>query len=138
LTPTQRTAIGNGNAELPGVNGHSHQARRYREVKFDIINDHGGRDHVSTAVLLLAERAAGLNLLCEQFEARVANEERPPADEYNVYFAAVARQARVLSTLGIKRQPRPVNVVTPAEYLKQVAAADSARRSVIDLDEDDD
>jgi hypothetical protein len=71
--PVARSRISNGSDLLPGIDGRSATARRYRDVLFALTSDSGGADNMSEARLQLCRRFAAASVLAEQMEAKLAN-----------------------------------------------------------------
>jgi hypothetical protein len=61
--------VSNGTDVLPGVDGRSLVARRYRDIAAQIIADMGGIDRCSEAKLQLVRRFSAVAVLAEQMEA---------------------------------------------------------------------
>lgn len=104
---SHRSAVTNGSAMLPGVDGRSTWVRRFRDVTELHLEDLGGEAQVSQAERSLVSRAAALTVELERLEARFANEDAKPA-ELDLYQRAAGNLRRLLETLGLKRRPRNV------------------------------
>jgi hypothetical protein len=57
---------------LPGVDGRSVNARRYRDLVIEIIADQGGAEHLAQARVQLIRRFAAASVLAESLEAELA------------------------------------------------------------------
>jgi hypothetical protein len=80
------------------------EARRWRDVCAQITADLGG-EPLSEAQRQLVRRATTIAVQCEVMEAEAANGREIDLDTYG---QLTDRLDRVLSRLGIKRQPRDV------------------------------
>lgn len=116
MKPEARTRVGNGSAVLPGVDGRSIIARRYREILEALVSDMGGDP--SEAQQQIARRAATIAIDCEQQDAAAARGE--PLD-VKTYTTASNSLRRLLESLGLERRARNV---TPSvsEYIARKAA----------------
>jgi hypothetical protein len=56
----QRSKVANGTVPLPGIDGRSLWARRYKEILSALIADAGGEDYVTEATRTILKRAAVL------------------------------------------------------------------------------
>ena len=75
-----RVLSGNGSVGFPNVNARF--ARRYRDIAYAIIGDHGGADQCSESRQLLIRRFAAAAALAEQLEARLARGADFPAPRH--------------------------------------------------------
>src|SRR5262249_11055760 len=57
---------------LPGVDGRSAGARRYRDLVIEIVADQGGIENCASARLQLVRRFAAASVLAEKLEAEIA------------------------------------------------------------------
>lgn len=111
--PAFRSRATNCRDLLPGVDGRSGPARRFRDIVLAVGSDQGGLEHLSEARTQLVRRFAAACVLAEAVEARIAQGE--PVD--------VAEHAQLSSTLvrlgqriGIDRRSRTVTP-TLGDYL---------------------
>ena len=109
-----RSAVSNGRL-LPGIDGRSMPARRYRDIAGAIISDQGGTDQLAEVRLQLIRRFAASSVMAEHLEAKLARGEQIDIAEHAFCCSTLTRIARLI---GVNRQPRDV---TPslAEYLEQ-------------------
>lgn len=117
-----RSRVSNGTDVLPGVDGRSLVARRYRDIAAQIIADMGGIDRCSEAKLQLVRRFSAVAVLAEQMEARLARGETVDVAE----FSALASTAvRIAQRIGLERRARDV---TPSlrDYLEHRTSEDAA------------
>lgn len=117
--PVARSRVTNGNDVLPGVDGRSLVARRYRDVIAAIVVDQGGADHLSEARLQLIRRFAAAAVLAEQMEAKLARGEAIDLQDHALLSSTLVRIAQ---RIGIERRTKNV---TPSlsEYLEAHAEA---------------
>lgn len=104
---TSRSAISNGSQLFisDAIDGRSKEARRFRDVLSQIMDDLGGIDHLSEGQKQLARRAALMSLECEKLEAKaVAGKEI----DLEAFGKLTDRIGRVFQRLGLKRQPKDV------------------------------
>jgi hypothetical protein len=113
----RRSRITNGSDLLPGIDGRSTVARRYRDIAGAILVDQGGIDHCSESRKQLIRRFAAAAVLAEQLESRLANGEQVDINEHAVLSSTLVRLA---AKIGIDRVPRDV---TPT--LGELLRADS-------------
>ena len=93
--PVARSRVTNGADILPGVDGRSLLARRYRDIADAVLADQAGAKHCSEARLQLIRRFAAACVLAEQLEARLTNG----------HTIDVGQHAALSSTLGaLKRR----------------------------------
>ena len=107
-----RSSITNGSTILPGVDGRSLWARRFRDLIELHIEDKGGPANCSHAEVALHKRAACLIVELERFEVRFASNGGGKVWELNLYQRMTNTLRRILETLGLDRRPRDV---TPAD-----------------------
>jgi hypothetical protein len=112
-----RSRVTNHNALLPGVDGRSKAARRFRDIVAALVADQGGLDRCSEARLQLIRRFAAAAVMSEQMETRIAAGESIDVGEYSQLSSTMVRCA---SRIGIDRRARNV---TPAlrDYIEGVA-----------------
>lgn len=115
--PNFATRQGTGSALLPGVDGRSTMARRYRELVTTISDDLGG--DLPAAKQAIVNRAATLIAWCEQAEAEFA---RTGELDTATFTTATNTLRRLLADIGLERQCKDVTP-TLHEYL-----ADKARQ----------
>ena len=100
-----RSRISNGHDLLPGIDGRSAVARRYRDISGAIIIDQGGIDRCSESRLQLIRRFAAAAVLAEQLEGRLANGEQVDINEHATLSSTLVRLA---AKIGIDRVPKDV------------------------------
>jgi hypothetical protein len=121
-----RSKITNHADLLPGLDGRSPAARRYRDLVVSFLSDAGGLDCVSEIKLGLLRRLAAATVQSELVEARMLNGE---AIDVGLLCTLASTAVRLSSCLGLDRVSRDV---TPslAEYLAEREARERAEASV--------
>ncbi len=122
LKERQRSRITNGRELLPGIDGRSPTARRYKDIANAILVDQGGADVCSESRKQLVRRFAAAAVLAERLEARLANGEEIDIQQHALLCSTLVRVAQ---RIGINRIPRDV---TPslAEYLASAYPKDES------------
>lgn len=112
--PTARSRVSNNADLLPGVDGRSSIARRYRDIASAIVADMGGIDRCSESRVQLIRRFSASAVLAENLESKLAN-----GAEINIAEHALltSSMVRVAQRIGINRLPKNI---TPdlREYLE--------------------
>jgi hypothetical protein len=103
-----RSAVTNGSTLLPGVDGRSLWARRFRDLIAHHVADLGGEGNVSQAQMSLIRRAAALTVELERWEGRFAAEDGAPADELDKHQRCTNTLRRTLEALGLERKTRDI------------------------------
>jgi hypothetical protein len=100
-----RSRVSNGEDILPGVDGRSTIARRYRDISCAMLADMGGAEMCSESRLQLVRRFSAAAVLAEQMEATLANGGEIDIAEHCQLASTMVRLA---TRLGIERVPRDV------------------------------
>jgi hypothetical protein len=101
-----RSRITNGKTLLPGIDGRSALARRFRDIAGQVATDLGGADRLSEVKLQLIRRFAGAAALAEQLEARLANGQSVDVAEHAALTSSLVRiSSRIGLTRAMKRVP---------------------------------
>jgi hypothetical protein len=79
VRPTNRSAISNRSRLLPGIDGRSATARRFRDICISYETEIGG--NVTEVERDLVRQAAGLTLRAEQLQAAIVRGEAVDNDE---------------------------------------------------------
>ena len=95
-----RSRVSNGKELLPGVDGRSLVARRYRDVANAILTDQADGANCTEARLQLIRRFSAAAVLAEQLEARLANGEAIDIAEHALLCSTLTRLAQ---RIGIDR-----------------------------------
>lgn len=116
---TNRARISNNGDLLPGVDGRSGAARRYRDIVAQIVIDQVGVDLIAEARLQLIRRFSACAVLAGTMEAALANGE---SIDITQHAQLASSMVRVASRIGINRRAREI-VPTLAQYLASKADA---------------
>jgi hypothetical protein len=101
-----RSRVSNGEDILPGVDGRSTIARRYRDISCAILADSAGAEQCSETRLQLIRRFAAAAVLAEQMEATLANGGEIDIAEHCQLSSTMVRLA---TRLGIERVPKDIS-----------------------------
>jgi hypothetical protein len=120
-----RSRVSNGQEILPGVDGRSPLARRYRDISAALISDSGGLDRCTEARLQLIRRFSAACVMAEAMEATLVNGKPINIIEHSLLSSTLVRLAQ---RIGISRIPKNV---TPYlhDYLEQRAASSDSNPS---------
>jgi len=113
-----RSAVTNHKDLLPGLDGRSATARRFRDLVNAFVADMGGLDRCSEIKLGLLRRLAATTVQAEMLEARMVNGE---AIDIATLCTLASTTVRLSQRLGLERRARNV---TPS--LGQYLAARTA------------
>ena len=103
---TARSRVTNGRKLfLPGVDGRSALARRFRDIAASLVSDLGGPSHLSEAQMQLIRRCATMSANCELLEAKAASGEEI---DLELHGKLTDRLGRALQRLGLRRVARDV------------------------------
>jgi hypothetical protein len=114
MTKTRKARL----RSLADLDGRTVSARRARDLARAITADLGGDDALSAAQAELVQRAALLGAFLADCEARWLTGDDV---DLSTYLTACDRQRHILTTLGLKREPRPVP--TLQEYIRNLPAS---------------
>lgn len=103
--PQGRSRVTNGADLLPGIDGRSAVARRYRDILAALASDQGGADRMSEARAQLCRRFAALAVQAEALESRLANGEPVELAEHALIASTLVRLA---ARIGLDRRARSV------------------------------
>jgi hypothetical protein len=101
--------------------GNSPWARRFSDLVNGHIADLGGRDELSEAELHLIRDASAIEVELEQMQGRLSLGE--PVD-LDLFTRSTSHLRRCWETLGIKRQPKPVESFD--EYMRKTYPQEDA------------
>ena len=118
LPSRTRSAVTNHKDLLPGLDGRSATARRFRDLVNAFVADMGGLDRCSEIKLGLVRRLAATTVQAEMLEARMVNGE---AIDIATLCTLASTTVRLSQRLGLERRARNV---TPS--LGQYLAARTA------------
>jgi hypothetical protein len=102
---------------LPGIDGRSLIARRYRDITSAILVDQGGEDLCSESRRQLIRRFAAAAVLAEQMEAKLANGEQIDIAQHALLCSTLVRVAQ---RIGINRIPKDI-VPSLGDLLREAA-----------------
>ena len=125
--PALRARVTNHKDLLPGLDGRSATARRFRDLVNAFVADMGGLDRCSEIRLGLVRRLAATTVQAEMLEARMVNGE---AIDIAILCTLASTTVRLSQRLGLERRTRDV---TPSlgQYLAArtaPAAGDAPRK----------
>jgi hypothetical protein len=116
-----RARVSNHRDLLPGLDGRSPSARRFRDLVNAFIADMGGLDQCSEIKLGLLRRLASVTVQVEMLEARMVNGE---VVDISTLCQLASTALRLSSRLSIERVPKPINnEVTLADLMREAAEA---------------
>jgi hypothetical protein len=118
-----RSRVSNHADLLPGLDGRSSAARRFRDLVSAFVTDMGGLDQCSEIKLGLLRRLAATTVQAEFLEARMVNGK--PVDVATLCQLA-STVVRLSSRLGLERVPRDVSGPSLGDMLR--ADLDKNRR----------
>lgn len=102
-----RSRVTNGKELLPGVDGRSPIAKRFRDIASAILIDQGGVDRCSESRKQLIRRFAAAAVLAEQVEAKLANGEDIDIQQHATLSSTLVRLAQ---RIGIERVAKDVEL----------------------------
>jgi hypothetical protein len=113
-----QSRVTTGKRLLPGIDGRSPTARRYRDLVSALAVDQGGADGMSEARAQLCRRFAAAACLAENMEADLVNGKQINIGEHCLLSSTLVRLA---SRIGINRHAREI-VPSVAQYLENIEA----------------
>src|SRR3954452_18145872 len=119
LPSRTRSAVTNHKELLPGLDGRSATARRFRDLVNAFVADMGGLDRCSEIKLGLMRRLAATTVQAEMLEARMVNGE---AVDIAALCTLASTTVRLSQRLGLERRARTVTL-----SLNQYLAGRTAR-----------
>jgi hypothetical protein len=125
-----RAAITNGKELLPGVDGRSIIARRFRDIASQVLIDQGGADRCSESRQQLVRRFAAACVLAEEMEGRLARGEQIDISEHALLCSSLVRLAQ---RIGINRVPRTVADI--GDYVAIDKVETSVRNDIVEVTE---
>jgi hypothetical protein len=90
---------------IPGLDGRTQTARRYRDLIDSVTSDLGGDDHISELERQLIRRHAAVAVAAETLEADLVRNLPVNMGDLGIL---IDRQRRLAETLGLGRRARPV------------------------------
>jgi hypothetical protein len=116
--PALRSRVTNHKDLLPGLDGRSASARRYRDLVNSYIADMGGSDRCSDIKLGLLRRLAAVTVQAEVLEAKMVNGE---AIDVATLCVLASTTVRLSTRLGLERVARDVTPPDPLQYAREAA-----------------
>ena len=120
LPSRTRSAVTNHKDLLPGLDGRSASARRFRDLVNAFVADMGGLDCCSEIKLGLVRRLAATTVQAEMLEARMVNGE---AIDVSQLCTLASTTVRISQRLGLERRTRDVTPPLPLDYAHDEGAA---------------
>jgi hypothetical protein len=117
LRADHKSALTNNSTMLPGVDGRSAQARRFKDIIAQIVADQAGISECSEARLQLIRRFAASALLAEELEAKLARGEDIDVATHALLCSTLTRLA---ARIGIDRRSKIVGS-TLSDYIHDAA-----------------
>jgi hypothetical protein len=121
-----RSRVSNGATLLPGIDGRSTWARRFRDVIEALTVDAGGPDALGEAERSLIRRTAALTVELERMEEAFAAAGAADPDTLDLYGRTSGNLRRLLESLGLQRPAR--DLPHPPQDPASRSAFDLARR----------
>ena len=115
-----RSRVTNHKDLLPGLDGRTGAARRFRDLVNSYIADMGGLDRCSEIKLGLLRRLAATTVQAEMLEARMVNGE---AIDISQLCTLASTTVRISQRLGLERRTRDVTPPLPLDYARDGGAA---------------
>jgi hypothetical protein len=100
-----RSKVSNGKDLLPGIDGRSLIARRFRDISNAIISDQAGLSEISEARLQLIRRFSACAVLAEEMESQMANGVDIDIAKHALLCSSLVRLAQ---RIGIGRRSRNI------------------------------
>lgn len=125
---SSRSRVTNGSELLPGLDGRSLWARRFRDLVCLHVSDLGGETSVSQSQLSLVRRAAALTVELERLETQFATEDDAKTVDMERHQRATNTLRRVLTTLGIERRLRTIDGKAVTDATAEIVHALRERR----------
>jgi hypothetical protein len=122
-----RSAVTNHKGLLPGLDGRSASARRFRDLVSAFVADMGGLDRCSEIRLGLLRRLAATTVQAEMLEARMVNGE---AIDIATLCTLASTTVRLSQRLGLERRARDVTASLGQYLAARTAPATGGADSV--------
>jgi len=117
-----RSRVTNGQDLLPGIDGRSPMARRYRDIAAALVGDSAGIDQIAEARLQLIRRFSAACVMAEAMEAELVMGKSIDVTEHSLLSSTLVRLA---SRLGIDRRSKVIGS-TLSDYLYEAEATEEA------------
>ena len=119
-SPTTRSRVTNGSEMLPGIDGRSDRARRYRDLAVAFADELGGEAALSEPDKAAVRLAAALTVHSEDLQAKIVRGEAVDEEQLTRITNTVGR---ALAGLRKKRVTRSAGGPDLKSYLAERAAA---------------
>ena len=116
--PALRSRVTNHRDLLPGLDGRTASARRYRDLVNAFVADMGGPDRCSDIKLGLLRRLAAVTVQAEVLEAKMVNGEQV---DIGTLCVLASTTVRLSQRLGIERVATDVSPPDPLQYAREAA-----------------
>ena len=116
--PALRSRVTNHRDLLPGLDGRTASARRYRDLVNAFVADMGGPDRCSDIKLGLLRRLAAVTVQAEVLEAKMVNGEQV---DIGTLCVLASTTVRLSQRLGIERVAKDVSPPDPLQYAREAA-----------------
>lgn len=113
-------------------------SRRRDAIVRALVNDLGGRKAVTTAELLIVQRAAVLATELELMEIKIDRIKPATPSDITLYASASNTLRRLLTATGLERRARTVNVPTVESYLEHMSAQANGVEETDDVEDMED
>jgi hypothetical protein len=114
-SPSSRSRITNHADLLPGIDGRSATARRFRDLVLSVLEDLGGADMVSEAERQLVRRVTHLSVEAELMEADRVKGQEIDIDKYIAITNAIGRAGQ---RVGLRRRAKDVTPPTVKQLIE--------------------
>lgn len=118
---TNRSAVTNGTQLLPGIDGRSPDARRYRDLVANFAAELGGVGELSEAEMAIVRQAAAMTAQSERTQATMVNGGPVDAEQLTRLMNSQQRALRSLDAMKRRHMSRKPTGV--AAYLATKAPA---------------
>ena len=108
FSSTNRARVTNGRHLLPGIDGRSAWARRFRDITRAYASDQGGDDQLSEGRRSIIRRCACLQTELEIMETNFALAGGADQPSLDLYQRTAGNLRRLIDSLGLDRVPRDI------------------------------
>jgi hypothetical protein len=109
---TNRSAVTNGTQLLPGIDGRSPDARRFRDLVSSFAAELGGMGELTEAEMAIIRAAAAMTAQSERTQAAMVNGDAVDAEQVTRLMNSQARALKALDAMKRRRMSRkPTGVV---------------------------
>jgi hypothetical protein len=104
---TNRSKVSNGTQLLPGIDGRSPDARRFRDLVASFAADLGGMGALSEAEMAIVRAAAAMTAQSERTQAAIVNGSDVDAEQLTRLMNSQQRALRALDAMRRRRATKP-------------------------------